>query len=152
MHFNHVTGVLSFTNSFDSNIPQINCTLATFVQQRTEFPNSLFLLLTGFFLILVDILITLLLCVVKCLKCGVLVITWYLVISVCTLVWTVLSIIYLAVVVPVWANDKGTCDYLVMIMTLVTVGYCGVLAIIYLAVIVVVIAYDCNRYRNLKDF
>ena len=72
--------------------------------------------------------------------------------TVCTLTWLVVSIIYLAVVVPVWMGEKVTCDYLVMLVSLVLVGYCGVLGVSYLITIVLVTAYDCRRWNNMRDF
>ena len=146
-----LSGVLSFINNPDDPIPQTNCTLTTSVRQGVEFPLSLLLLLTGVVLVLIDIGITLLMCIIKWKRCGVLAIAWFLVTAVCTVTWTVLSIIYLVVVVPVWQDNKISCDYLILVSTLVLVGYHGILSIVYSTVIVVVIVFDCNRWCKLRD-
>lgn len=126
--------------------------MTTSIQQRAEYPLSLHLLLTGLVLISIDIAITLLLCIIKWKDCGVLAIAWYLMISVFTAMWAVISVFYLVVVIPVWLDNKVTCDYLVAVMSLVLVSYCGVLTVAYLIVIVVVLVYDCRRWRNMKQF
>lgn len=145
------SGVVSFTNDEDSPLPQTNCSLAATIQQNAELPLSLLLLITGFVLIFIDIGITALLCIMKWKNCGVLTIAWFLVVSVCSATWTFLSIFYLAVVMPAWVDARDTCDYLVALMAMVCVGYCGILTVAYAVVIIVVIAYDCNRWRNIKD-
>lgn len=78
-------------------------------------------------------------------------IAWFLVTTICMLTWTVLSIVYLVVVVPAWQENKDSCDYLVFVVTLVLVGYHGVVTGVYLTVIAVVIVFDCNRSYNMKD-
>lgn len=142
--------MVSFTNDPESPLPQTNCTLS--MGTDGKFPLNLLLLLTGLLLIFVDIGITSLLCVIKWRKCGALAIAWYLVTVVCSVMWTFLSVTYMIVVAPMWVGAKGTCDYLVMVTALMSVSYCGILSIVYVVVIVVVITYDCNRWRNLRDF
>lgn len=141
---------MSFTNDTDSPIPLTNCSLTTSIEQKAEFPLSLLLLVTGFVLIFIDIAITALLCIIKWKSCGILVVVWFMVIVLCSSVWTFLCVFYLSVVVPLWFEDRGSCGYLVLVCTLVGVAYCGVLTIAYLVAIVVVITYDCNRWCNLR--
>lgn len=144
-------GVISFTNNPASPLPQTNCSLTTDIEDKADFPLNLLLLITGLVLVFVDIGITALLCMIKWRRCGVLSIAWYLVTVVCAATWTFISVFYLAVVTPTWVGSKETCDYLVMLVTLVAVSYCGILTLAYVVVIVVVISYDCNRWRNLRD-
>lgn len=152
-YHNFDTGALSFASDSSDPLTQTNCTLTTFIRQGLEYPLNLHLLLTGLVLILIDVAITFLLCIVKWKKCGVLTVAWFLVMTVSMLIWILISILYLVVVFPVWLEDKMVCDYLVMLMSLVLVGYCGVLGVAYLIVIVVVLAYDCRRWHNMRrDF
>ena len=144
-------GVLSFSNDPANPLPQTNCTLSTSFKQQVEFRLSLLLLLTGIVLILIDIATTMLMCIIKWRRCGVLAIVWFLVTTMCTAAWTVFAIIYLAVVVPVWQENKVTCDYLVLLAALVLVGYIGILTVVYLIAIVVVIVFDCNRWYHMRD-
>lgn len=147
-----LAGVLSFTNTPDFALPQTNCSLTSSIQHKADIPLSLLLLITGFVLIFIDIAITAALCVIKySRRCGVFIMAWYLVTVVCTATWTFLSILYLAVVMPSWAENRELCDYLVVVWTFMCVGYCGVLTIVYLISIVVVIAYDCNSWRNSRS-
>lgn len=149
-----MAGVISFANkNADSSVPQTNCTLtASLPQQGGEYPLSLHLMLTGILLVLVDIAVSSLLCIIKWKRCGVLAVAWYLVTMVAALTWTVVSVIYLEEVVPFWLDDKALCDYLVMLVTLVSAGYCALLSVAYLIVVMVVLIYECRRWQNMRDF
>lgn len=148
------TGALSYANVVErTSLSQTNCSLTTTINQSAvEFPVSLLLLLTGLVLVILDLNVSFLLCTVKWKRCSVLVIAWFLVTTVCMATWTVWCLFYLGVVYPVWLEDRSTCDYLVMIVTSIAVGVFGLLTLIYVIVIFVVIAYDCNRWCNLRSF
>ena len=145
------SGVISFSNDPENPLPQTNCTLTTTFQQQVDFPLNLLLLLTGILLILIDIATTMLMCIIKWRRCGALAIVWFLVTTMCTAAWMVFAIIYLTMVVPAWQGNKDTCDYLVLVATLVLVGYHGILTVVYLLVIVVVIVFDCNRWYHMRE-
>lgn len=144
--------MVSFTNAPDSPSPQTNCTLSTNTEDvdKADFPLSLLLLITGFALVFTDIATTALVCVIRWQRCGLLAIAWYLGTVVCLATWTGFSVAHVSIVTPVWMESKDTCDYLVMVMALASVVYCGVLTVVYVAVVVVAVSYDCNRWRNLR--
>lgn len=141
----------STASSSTTVIPHVNCTLTTSVQSLAPFPLILLLLLTGIILIAIDISVTFLLCIIKYKSCGVLVVVWYLITTVCILAWTIWSVLNIIVVFPAWLEERFRCDDLVMIMTLGSVVYCGVLSVIYLIVIVVVVIFDYNRWYETRD-
>ena len=101
------------------------------------------LLLTGIGLISIDVSASFLLCAIKYINCGVISILWFLGSEICITAWTIWSIVYVAVVFPVWQSDRRTCDDLIMIGTIIGVGVMTFIAFVYAVVIVVVTSYDC---------
>lgn len=121
----------------------VNCSLTPPIQLGVHFPVHLMLLLTGLGLVAVDISASLLLYAIKCISCGVLVIIWFLGTTLCVTVWTIWSIVYIAMVFPIWLQDRQTCDNLIMISTTVGTAVMTLLMTVYGLLIIVVIAYDC---------
>ncbi len=138
----HCAGVFGY-NPADSIIPFVNCTLALQFQPGLQYPVQLQLIITGVALIACDVSASLLLCAIKKLSCGVLALAWFLISTVCVSGWSVWSIVYSALVYPIWNMDRRSCDDLIMISMLVSTGLISFFMALYWLIALVVTVYDC---------